>query len=225
MIMTKLLPLGAVVALFPLALQAATPPSPTSRGVSESRGSGSSSSARGSGPSAGPSGQSSRASGASLGGAPIPGLCMLSQSAVLSNAKVALAADARLKQLQQQVQSEIQAEQTAIANEAKTLEGQRTAPDFQTRQAALQARANALQQKAQLRERELAATRQKALARISTEAQPVIAQAFRAHDCSLLIDRNTVLLGNMSGDITAEVARGLDAKISTITFERERLAQ
>ena len=109
--------------------------------------------------------------------------------------------------------------------DAKTLEGQRTAPDCQTRQAALQARANALQQKIQLRDRELQATREKALARISTEAQPVIERAFRARDCSLLIDRNSVMLGNMANDITAEVARGLDAKISTITFERERLAK
>lgn len=216
--MTRLLLLGAGVALVPIALQAATPPGPTSRAVAPA--------ARGGAPAERPAAQPARgASSASLGGAPIPGLCMMSQTAVLSNAKVALAADARLKQLQLAVQSELQAEQTAINNDARQLEGQRSAPDFQTRQAALQARANALQQKAQLRDRELGATRQKALARISTEAQPIIAQAFRAHDCSLLIDRNSVLLGNMANDITAEVARGLDAKISTITFERERLTQ
>jgi Skp family chaperone for outer membrane proteins len=225
--MTRLLLLGAAVALVPIALQAATPPSPTtSRGVGQAGNAGSSAATRSTGQSDRSGNQSSRASGdASLGDAAIPGLCMLSQSAVLSNAKVALAADARLKQLQHQVTTELQAEQTAINNDARTLEGQRAAPDFQTRQAALQARANALQQKAQLRQRELQATRQKALARIAAEAQPVIAQAFGAHGCSLLLDRNSVLLGNMSNDITAEVARGLDAKISTITFERERLAQ
>jgi Skp family chaperone for outer membrane proteins len=143
-------------------------------------------------------------------------------------AKLSLAADARLKQLNQQVENELLAEQTSINNDAKLLEGQRAnlaAADVQARLAALQTRANALQQKSQLRQRELAATRQKALNRISSEAQPVIVQAFRAHDCSLLIDRNTVLLGNMSGDITADVSRGLDARITTITFERERLAQ
>jgi Skp family chaperone for outer membrane proteins len=218
MIMTRLLLLGAV-ALVPIALHAATPPGKTSRGVGQAAPPPASPPIR-SHPTA--DGAVSRAS---LGGAPIPGLCMLSQSAVLSNAKVALAADARLKLLSQQVQNELAAEQTALNNDAKTLEGERAAPDFQTRQAALQARANALQQKAQLRQRELQATRQKALARISTEAQPIIAEAFRAHDCSLLIDRNSVLLGNMSNDITAEVARGLDAKVSTIAFERERLAQ
>jgi Skp family chaperone for outer membrane proteins len=196
--MTRPLLLGAAVALIPFAAQAATPPPPTSRAVG---------------------------GGSPSGAQPIPGLCMLSQSAVLSNAKVALAADARLKQLAQQVQNELQPEQAAINNDAKTLEGQRNAADFQTRQAALQARANALAQKSQLRQRELQATRQKALARIATEAQPIIAQAFRAHGCGLLIDRNAVLLGNMSNDLTAEVARGLDARITTITFERERLAK
>jgi Skp family chaperone for outer membrane proteins len=226
LIMTRPLLLGAAVALVPIALQAATPPSQTSRGVSQSGSSSSSSSGNRSSGQSGSSGQTGRASsGAGLGGAPIPGLCMLSQTAVLSNAKVALAADARLKQLQQVVQNELQAEQTAINNDARTLEGQRNAPDFQARQTALQARANAFAQKSQLRQRELQATRQKALARISTEAQPVIAQAFSAHNCSLLLDRNSVLLGNMTNDITAEVARGLDAKISTITFERERLAK
>jgi len=211
MIMSRLLLLGAAVAFLPMALQAATPSKPTSRGVGESRNS--------SAPA------SSGVSDANLGGTPIEGLCMLSQSAVLSNAKIARAADARLKQLTQQVETELQAEQTAINDDAKTLEGQRNAPDFATRQSALQARATALMQKSQLRQRELEATKQKALTRISNEGQPVVAQAFRAHNCGLLIDRSTVLLGNMSNDITAEVVRGLDAKITTITFERERLTK
>ena len=161
-----------------------------------------------------------------LGGAPIPGLCMLSQSAVLSNAKVALAADARLKQLAQQADVELKSEQTALDGEARSLEAQRAAlspADLQKRQAALQARIQAWRQKSQQRAREIAATRQKAIGRIATEAQPVIAQAYRAHGCSLLIDRNAVLLGNMSGDLTAEVTRGLDAKITTISFNRENL--
>jgi outer membrane protein len=148
---------------------------------------------------------------------------MLSQSWLLANAKVAQAADARLKQLQQQVQAELGAEQTSIDNDARALESQRASlspADFQKRQAALQARVQAGRQKSAQRANELAATRQRALERISAEAGPVIAQAFRAHNCSLLIDRNAILLGNMSNDLTAEVVRNLDAKISTITFDR-----
>lgn len=170
--------------------------------------------------------QPSRAPEAGLGGAPIPGLCMLSQSVVLSTAKVALAADARLKQLQQQVQTELKTEQTAIESDAQALQAERAGlspDDFQKRQAPLQARVQAWQQKQEQRGRELAATREKALARIRAEAESVIAQAFRGHDCSVMIERSAVLLGDMTNDLTAEVVRGLDAKITTITFNRETL--
>jgi hypothetical protein len=52
----------------------------------------------------------------------------------------------------------------------------------------------------------------------------LIAQAYGAHGCGLLIDRNSVLGGNKSGDLTGAVVQGLDARITTITFERESLA-
>jgi hypothetical protein len=51
----------------------------------------------------------------------------------------------------------------------------------------------------------------------------VIAAAYKARGCGLLFDRNSILGGNMAGDITAAVIQGLDAKITTITFEREVL--
>jgi len=154
--MTRL-PLLCAVALVPFALQAATPSKSTSRAVGDA------------------------STAATIGGAPIPGLCMLSQTEVLTKAKVALAADARLKQIQQQVETELRTEQTTLNVEARTLVDQSDTADFKTRQAALQARAKDLAQKSELRQRELLATRQKTLARISTEAQPIVQQAFLAH--------------------------------------------
>lgn len=62
-----------------------------------------------------------------------------------------------------------------------------------------------------------------ALERIANEAQPVIAQAYHQKRCGLLIDRNSVLGGNVSNDLTPMVVRGLDAKITTITFDLEAL--
>jgi len=38
-----------------------------------------------------------------------------------------------------------------------------------------------------------------------------------------IIDRNSVLGGNMSNDLTPMLARGLDAKVTTITFDLEVL--
>ena len=161
-----------------------------------------------------------------LGGPALPGICLLSQQAVLANAKVGLAATARLKQIADQVQAEINAARTPLETEAQTLQSQRASlkpADLQARQQALASRAQALQQTVNQRQREIEATRQKALARIANEAQPVIAAAYKAHSCGLLFDRNSVLGGNMAGDLTPAVVQGLDARISTITFERETL--
>jgi Skp family chaperone for outer membrane proteins len=161
-----------------------------------------------------------------LGGPALPGICLLSQQAVLTNAKIGVAATARLKQIADQVNAEVNAARAPLESEAQTLQAQRATlkpADFQARQQALASRAQALQQTVSQRQREIEATRQKALARIANEAQPVIAAAYKARGCGLLFDRNSVLGGNMSGDITPAVVQGLDARISTITFDRETL--
>ena len=80
-----------------------------------------------------------------------------------------------------------------------------------------------MQEKTQLRGREIEATRAKVLAQIATHAQPVIATVYGQHKCGLLIDRNSVLGGNMANDLTPDVVKALDASISTITFNRETL--
>ena len=162
-----------------------------------------------------------------LGGNPVPGVCMLSQQAVLTNAKVGLAATARLQAIAQQAQAELTADKTPIEADAKALEAQRATlkpADLQQKERALAARAQALQQKANLRQREIEVTREKALARISADAQPVIQAVYKSRDCGLLVDRSSVLGGNMANDLTPAVVTGLDAKITTITFDRENLS-
>jgi Skp family chaperone for outer membrane proteins len=161
-----------------------------------------------------------------LGGPALPGICLLSQQAVLSNAKVGVAATARLKQIADQVNAEVSAARAPLESDAQALQSQRASlkpADLQTRQQAIATRAQALQQTVNQRQREIEATRQKALSRIFTEVQPVIAAVYKARGCGLLFDRNSVLGGNMAGDITGAVVQGLDAKISTITFEKETL--
>ena len=53
----------------------------------------------------------------------------------------------------------------------------------------------------------------------------MIAQVYGAKRCGLLFDRGAALGGNFANDLTADVVRGLDAKVQTITFERERLPE
>lgn len=162
---------------------------------------------------------------APLGGPVVPGVCLLSREAVFANAAVGRAATARLAELSTAAQAEIAAERAPLEAEAGALQGLPETPENMTRAQAFAQRWQALQQKADHTAREIEATRQAVLARISTEAQPVIAEAYRARTCGLLFDRNTALGGNFANDLTAAVVEGLDRRITTLAFDRERLPQ
>lgn len=160
-----------------------------------------------------------------LGGPVIQGVCLLSREAIFANAAVAKATTARLTELTRAAQAEIDQQRTPLETEARTLEGQPDNTQNKQRREALAAKWTALQAQAAHNSREIDATRAKALERISTELQPVIAQAYTGKRCGLLFDRNSALGGNFANDLTSDVVRGLDAKIQTFTFERERLAR
>lgn len=164
--------------------------------------------------------------GQPLGGPVIAGVCLLSREAVFANAKVSVAANTRLQQLAQQAQAEVDAQRTPL--EAELAAYQAEAPRLQpaqreAREQALAAKLQPVQVKTAQRTREIEATRAKAFERIANEAQPVIADVYKKHNCGLLVDRNSVLGGNFANDLTAEVVTGLDARIQTISFERENL--
>jgi Skp family chaperone for outer membrane proteins len=163
------------------------------------------------------------ASGPPLGGPQIAGVCLLSQAAVFANTKAGLAASARLQVLTNEAQAEVAADRTPIEAEAKAVDALPAGADKTARTQALSVRLQALQTKANLRSREIEATRLKAQTRIAGEEQSVIAQAYKARKCGLLFDRNSVLGGNMGGDLTPDVVKGLDARMTTITFDREIL--
>lgn len=161
-------------------------------------------------------------------GPALPGVCTVSVEGAIATSTVGKYVQTRLQQIATQVEAELKAEQTAIQNEAKTLEGQRATLDqntFETRAAALQVKANAYQRKEQQRSRELQATQQKALGRVYQELTPIVGQVYQQHQCSLLINRESVVLSNPSMDISQQVVTALNAKITQFTFDRERLDQ
>lgn len=159
-------------------------------------------------------------------GPAIPNLCIVSVENAIGGSTVGRFVQTRLQQLVAQVNAELNAERTAIENDARALEGQRTTLDQNTleqRAAALQVRNNALQRKAQQREREIQATEQKAIGRVGEELEPLIRAAYQQKACSLLLNRNSVVLGNAASDITPQVVTALNAKITQFQFDRERL--
>ncbi|PQZ84448.1 MULTISPECIES: OmpH family outer membrane protein [unclassified Brevundimonas] len=160
-----------------------------------------------------------------LGGPVIPGVCLLSREAVFANAAAGKAASARLQDLAAVAQTEIETERQPLEAELRALESQPDNAARRQRAETLAGQWQTLQQKAAHASQEVEATRVKAMERIANEAQPAIAQVYAAKSCGLLLDRNSALGGNFANDLTAEVVQALDARLSTITFERERLPQ
>lgn len=161
-------------------------------------------------------------------GAPIGGLCVVSVETAIGGSTVGKNVNTRLQQLVAQVNAELNAERSSIDNDAKALDAQRATLDQNTleqRASALQVRANALQRKAQLRDREIQATEQKQIGRVGAEVEPLIRQAYQQKGCSMLLNRQAVILANPATDLTPTVVAALNAKITQLTFDRERLDQ
>ncbi|RUL75238.1 OmpH family outer membrane protein [Dyella choica] len=176
-------------------------------------------------PAAGAYAQSSD-NGPPLGGPAVSGVCLLSREAILANAKVGKAASARLKQLADQAQGEIDAERKPVDADVQAYRSQAaslSADQRQSREQALAQRMQKVQADQNLRAREIEATRIKALGQIAQYEQSVITDSYRSKGCGLLLDRNTVIGGNMANDLTPLVVQGLDAKVTTLSFNLEQL--
>lgn len=167
------------------------------------------------------------AAGQGLGGPVVPGVCLISREAVLANSKVGIAAAARVRQLTQEAQAEVDAERKPLEAQAATLQAQAatlTADQRRAQEKALSEKFAPIQAKAELRSREIERTRAKAIDTIAAQTQPVIAAVYKQHNCGLLFDRAVALGGNFGNDLTIEVVRALDARITTIDFKREDLS-
>ena len=162
----------------------------------------------------------------SLGGPLIKGVCLLSEDIVLREAKVSVNANKRLQQLKDQAQAEVNAARAPIDSDYKVLQADAPkgqAAEIEKRRQAIQARYQTVQAMTDQRNREIEATRVKAIERISVELQPVVAVVYKARGCGLLLNRSAVLGGNLGGDLSEEVVKGLDARITSFTFDRENL--
>jgi Skp family chaperone for outer membrane proteins len=159
-----------------------------------------------------------------MNGPVVAGVCYLSREAIFANAKVGQAAALRLKQLTEQAQSEIDAERKPLDADVQAYRAKAASLSADQRQAqeqALSQRLQSIQADQQTKGRQLDATRAKALNQIAVEAQPVIVNAYNSKNCGLLLDRNAVLGGNMTNDLTPAVVQALDAKVTTISFNLE----
>jgi outer membrane protein len=156
----------------------------------------------------------------------IPGLCVLSVNQAIASSQVGGYVRTRLDQIVAQVKAELSPEDTNISNDARALETQRPTLDaatYQKRGADLSVRINALRQKADLRNREVKATEDKALNRIAQELEPIAQSLYQAHHCSALLDKGSVMMANPDMDLTSAAVTALNGKIQQFAFDREHL--
>jgi Skp family chaperone for outer membrane proteins len=156
-----------------------------------------------------------------LGGKPIAGLCMLSRDQVLAQSKVGMATNKRMQQLAEQARSNIQKDREPLDKQIQQFQDQASSlkpADRAARQKNLQGRMQALQNKAQVLDKRLRITRAKAMSEIGQKIQPLLDGIYKSHNCGLLLDRDSVLGGNMANDLTTDVIAALDKNVTSISF-------
>jgi Skp family chaperone for outer membrane proteins len=159
-------------------------------------------------------------------GAPIAGVCVFSYDRAIADSAVGKAFVARLQQLGSQVDAELAPQRTALQTEAQTLETQRAtiAPAaFEAQANGLNAKIQTYSQTEQLRARELDQTRTVQLQRIVAQMNPLVVTVYNARSCAAVLDAGSIIAVNPAMDITDDVVRQLNGRMSTITFDRERI--
>jgi len=159
-------------------------------------------------------------------GPAIAGVCVFSANQAMAQSTVGGYIRTRLEQIVAQVRAELSPEDSGIATDFKALEAQRATLDaatYQSRGQAIQARANVLQEKAALRQREVKATEDKASNRVLQELEPIVQSLYQQHHCSILFDRGAVMFANADMDLTPGAVTALNGKLQQFPFDREHL--
>jgi Skp family chaperone for outer membrane proteins len=161
-----------------------------------------------------------------LGGNPVPGVCMLSREAVFAQSKVGQSASDHLKQLAQQQQSQLESQRKPLDAEVRAFQQKATSLTEAQRQQqgqALQQRMQGFQEQVNQLDQRIQLTRGKVMQQIGEQAQPIVDSSYNSHHCGLLLNRDAVLGGNTANDLTSDVIRGLDSKVTTLNFNLEPL--
>jgi Skp family chaperone for outer membrane proteins len=161
-------------------------------------------------------------------GPAIPGMCVFSEGAIFESSKVGQSVIARLNVLKSQVDAELKPEIDSIQADSHALDSQAAAMDAPTRQAkgaALQLRYSNWQKRAQQRQQELEATREKQLQVVGKQLEPILRSLYQQKTCSILLnaDSGAVSSFNPAMDLSAMAVGQLDLKIQTLTFDREHI--
>ena len=130
--------------------------------------------------------------------------------------------------LDTQWRAELQPQADAINTDKRALDAQASTldrPTLEAREATLQLRITNFEKLEQQRLQEMQATQQKQVGVIQHQLDPVLRTLFQGHACTILLERDSggVAVVNPAMDLSVAAVGGLDAKIQTLTFDREHI--
>ena len=152
----------------------------------------------------------------------IPGVCVY-YNARLAQSAAGQAVEARMQQLAQEVQGELQPYATALQTEAQQLQtsgASLPADQLQQRRQALQQRAQEAQQLEGTRENELRYTLAMQRQAITEAVSPILTALYQEKGCGLLLDRESVFMMNPAMDLTDTAIQRLNTALPTLSFNR-----
>lgn len=156
-------------------------------------------------------------------GPQIPGVCVYHNARLFAQSSVGQAVEARMQQLAQEVQTELQPYATSLQTEAQQLQSSGSslpADQLQQRRQALQQRAQEAQQLEATRENELRYTLAMQRQAITEAVSPILVQVYQERGCGLLLDRESVFMMNPAHDVTDLVIQRLNTALPTLSFNR-----
>ncbi len=164
---------------------------------------------------------------APVGGPPIPGMCTINIEGVIQTSAVGKVVRDRLEQLQAVVTAELTTEQQQLQTENNAINAippeQQQAPATLQRINLFKERYRAFEQKNQQRAQELKATEQAEIRVIAQNLNPILAQIYTERKCGLVL--NQYAFANPQMDVSEVALQRLNAKITTLVFDRVHLDQ
>ena len=153
----------------------------------------------------------------------IPGVCVYYNARLLAQSSAGQAVEARMQQLAQEVQGELQPYATSIQSDAQQLQASGSslpADQLQQRRQALQQRAQEAQQLEATRENELRYTLGMQRQAITEAVSPILTALYQEKGCGLLLDRESVFMMNPAMDLTDTAIQRLNTALPTLSFNR-----
>ena len=157
---------------------------------------------------------------------------VMDTDAVLNNSAVGGYIRQRLTEIGQEISVELSTQEATVRTQAeefnsqvadKTEEEIAGDADLTARRVEIQNQVAQLQLAGQVRERELAATRNNALEPVHIALNEVLEEMVEEKGADVLVERSLVIFAGEGADVTQEVIDALNAKMTEVPVERVRL--